>query len=65
MINNLNILKEWFKIYEGDFIKYKRWDDGWIFKKVLEIKEKYSVKRTINTWNIEECFLSNSKNNCS
>lgn len=31
-----NILNEWINFYESDFLKYNRWDDGWILKIVLE-----------------------------
>ena len=40
---NFNILNEWFNIYDNDFIQYKRWDDGWIFKYVLKQTKYKSI----------------------
>jgi len=40
---NYNILNEWFKIYEKDFINCGRWDDGWIMKFVLDNTKYKSI----------------------
>ena len=40
---NFNILNEWINFYETDFLKYNRWDDGWILKIVLENTEYKSL----------------------